>query len=435
MERTPAYLAALASSAVPGLDPVTVEALLRTPEHHFDVVFVMDAQDRRWVVRAPRDEAAAARMDQGFALLTLLGRRLPFAVPSPRGFTALKEGGRAAVYPFLAGRSLDLTALPPGPGPAGELGRAIAAIHNTDPRLFEEAGAEVYDADVYRLRRLADLDRAAGTGRVPRALLARWEQALEDASLWRFAATPVHGALDGEDVLMVFDGEELTGARVKAVLGWEDAKVADPADDFAQILALAPPEAMDTVLEAYAHSRVERPDPNLLVRARLAGELGQLAAFISAVGRDDAAATEVLTTQLRRLEAEIQSAAPDDYHRTSLAPVRPRTRPTPVPAIEPDEAAADLEDDVRPPAGEDDLHEEGHHEAPIHDSAPATPLDGATDEADVLDEEFVSEATQEIVVEAEPAHDGGEAGPAGDDGAAAATHHIRRRDPAEGERG
>lgn len=348
MERTPAYLAALASSAVPGLDPVTVEALLRTPDQHFDVAFVVDAQDRRWVVRAPRDEAAAARMDQGFALLTLLGRRLPYAVPSPRGFIGLKEGGRAAIYPYLAGRSLDLTALPPGPGPAGELGRAIAAIHNTDPRLFEEAGAEVYDADVYRLRRLADLDRAAGTGKVPRALLARWEQALEDVSLWRFAATPVHGGLDGDDVLMVFDGDELSGARVKAVLGWEDAKVADPADDFAQILALAPPEATDTVLEAYAHSRVERPDANLLVRARLAGELGQLAAFISAVARGDAAATEVLATQLRRLEAEVHADASDDYRRTSLAPVQPRSRPTPPPALETDEEVDDIEDDVHP---------------------------------------------------------------------------------------
>ena len=128
---------------------------------------------------------------------------------------------------------------------------------------------------------------------------------------------------------------------------------------------------MDTVLEAYAHSRVERPDPNLLVRARLAGELGQLAAFISAVGRDDTAAIEVLTTQLRRLEAEVQSAAPDDYHRTSLAPVRPRSRPTPVPVIDPDEATADLEDDVHPPAGEDDLHEEGPPAGQAHDAAAA----------------------------------------------------------------
>ena len=167
MDRSPAFLAALASAAVPGLHPVSVEALPSTPDQSFDVGFVEDAEHRRWVVRAPRSDVAGAEMDLTVALLGLLARRLPFAVPAPKGFVELKEGGRAAVYPYLPGRNLDFAELPAGPGIAAELGRAIAALHNTDLALFDEAGLPWYDADAYRSRRLADLDRAAQTGRVP----------------------------------------------------------------------------------------------------------------------------------------------------------------------------------------------------------------------------------------------------------------------------
>jgi aminoglycoside phosphotransferase (APT) family kinase protein len=178
VDRSPAFLAALASAAVPGLDPVGVEALPSTPDQSFDVGFVRDGEGRRWVVRAPRSEVAGAEMDRTVALLGLLGRRLPFAVPAPKGFVALEGGGRAVVYPYLPGHSLDFAALPAGPGLAAELGRAVAALHNTDPAVFEEAGLPSYDADAYRTRRLVELDRAAETGRVPTALLTRWEEAL-----------------------------------------------------------------------------------------------------------------------------------------------------------------------------------------------------------------------------------------------------------------
>jgi macrolide phosphotransferase len=344
VDRSPAFLAALASAAVPGLDPVSVEALPSTPDQSFDVAFVQDAEHRRWVVRAPRTDVAGAEMDRTVALLGLLGRRLPFAVPSPKGFVALSEGGRAAVYPYLPGHNLDYAELPPGPGIAAELGRAVAALHNTDPAVFEEAGLPSYDADAYRTRRLAELDRAAETGRVPTSLLTRWEKALEDVTLWRFAPTPTHGDLTGDQVLAVFtDESDASTGTVRAMTGWEDAKVADPADDFAALVADARPEAVETVLEAYAHARVERPDPNLLVRARLVAELGLLAALMRGLAQSDVGAVEVLTTQLRRLDDAVHSdQEDDDYRRTSLTPVGIRRRTARPPALVVDEEDEDL---------------------------------------------------------------------------------------------
>ena len=164
------------SAAVPGLDPVSVEAL---PEHRRPEL----RRRLRAGRRAPALGGAGAANRRGRRRDGPHGRparpaRATAAVrgAGPKGFVALAEGGRAAVYPYLPGHNLDYRrAARPGPGIAAELGRAIAALHNANPAVYEEAGLPSYDADAYRSRRLADLDRAAETGRVPTTLLTRWE--------------------------------------------------------------------------------------------------------------------------------------------------------------------------------------------------------------------------------------------------------------------
>jgi aminoglycoside phosphotransferase (APT) family kinase protein len=361
VDRSPLFLAALASAAVPGLDPASVEAVPSEPGQQFDVAFVQDTQHRRWVVRAPRTQAAGAQMDVTVALLGLLARRLPFSVPTPKGFAALKEGGRAAVYPYLPGQNVDFAELPPGPGLAAELGRAIAALHNADHGLFEEAGLPAYDADTYRTRRLSELDRAAGTGQVPTGLLTRWERALEDVTLWRFAPTPTHGDLTGDQVLVVFDddGDVATG-RIKAFTGWEDAKVADPADDFFALATQASPAAVETVIEAYAHARSERPDAHLLTRARLCAEMRTLSDLMAAVASGDRLQVERHAAALRRLDDRVheEGVESSDYHRPGLQPARPSRRVVHPPTVVEDEPD---DEDVEPlfPPGAEDATEHG----------------------------------------------------------------------------
>jgi macrolide phosphotransferase len=321
--RTPLALAALASAAVQGLDPATVKGVAHRPGRQFEVAFVEDTQHRRWVVRAPQTAAAGAQMDGSVALLGALARRLPFAVPAPKGFVALKGGGRAMVYPYIAGRPLDFAHLPAGPGIAAELGRALAALHNLDLSLCEEAGLTSYDPDTYRTRRLSDLDRAATTGHVPAGLLSRWERALEDVSLWRFAPTATHGDLTGHEVLALFDSEDdAASGHIRGLTGWENAKVADPADDFATLVTQASPAAFDSVLEAYAHARLDRPDQYLERRARLAGELKLVSELLSAVSSDSKKGIEVCADRLRRLDAKTF----DDLDDELVAPA-PRAVP------------------------------------------------------------------------------------------------------------
>ncbi|PRY15125.1 phosphotransferase [Kineococcus rhizosphaerae] len=267
--RSPRVLAALATAAVRGLD-VVAAGPADADGADFDVAVVVDDGGGRFVVRTPRRAAAAAALDTEMdllrGLLKDLAAPLPFAVPEVVGTLALPDGGRCVVHPELPGHPLDPGDLRPGPGLAASLGVGLAALHRVDAAVFTEAGVPVYDAEEYRRRRLSELDRAAGTGHVPPRLLTRWEALMEDVTHWRFAATPVHGDLVGEHVRT--DGATLTG-----ITGWVDAKVADPADDFAWLAVGADPDALESVLEAYAHALPEPPDPDLLLRARLAGEL------------------------------------------------------------------------------------------------------------------------------------------------------------------
>lgn len=384
MDRSPLFLAALASAAVPGLDPASVEALPSEPGQQFDVAFVQDTQHRRWVIRAPRTKAAGAQMDVTVALLGLLARRLQFSVPTPKGFVALKEGGRAAIYPYLAGQNIDFASLPPGPGLAAELGRAVAALHNVDHGLFEEAGLPAYDADTYRTRRLSELDRAAATGQVPTRLLSRWERALEDVTLWRFAPTPTHGDLTGDQVLAVFDDEsDAASGRIRALTGWEDAKVADPADDFAALVTQASPEAFETVLEAYSHARVERPDKHLPARARLAAEMRQLSVLMAARAAGDRVLVERLVAALRRLDDRVQAEADaaDDYRRTSPSPTRSADPVLVPPTLDSDGEDDDVEVMFAKTAEQEHPARQGSHVfVPADDDAdPAASRDGTED--------------------------------------------------------
>ena len=302
--RSPLFLAALASAAVPGLDPVSVEGVRTKVGGAFDLAFLTDDQDRRWVVKAPRTQVAGAELEAVVALGAVLGRRLDLAMPMVRGQVPVPEG-RGIVYLRLPGRPVDFAALPPGDLASG-VGRALAHIHNVDLSLFEEAGRPAYDAESHRRRQLSELDRAAATGHVPTNLLTRWEQRLEDISLWRFKPTAVHGSFAGEHVLVSFRDEDRADAgEVRGVLGWEQSRIGDPADDFADLVGSAAPEALDMVLSAYAQSRVEHPDGNLLARARLAAEMTPMRVLLRALATSARELVEDAAESLRALDERV----------------------------------------------------------------------------------------------------------------------------------
>lgn len=301
MPRSSLALAALASAAVAGLRPVGVRSPATTGSD-FDVAVVTDDQNRHWTVRSPQRAAAGAQLESELLLLKALGdpsrAGLPFSVPQPAGTATLPEGGRCVVYPYLPGAPLHPGELAPGPGLAARLGTALAALHDVPRSVVEEAGLPVYEAPEYRERRMAELDRAAGTGHVPARLLTRWEKALEDVGRWRFQSCVVHGDLVAEHVL-VDDG------HVVGVIDWGEARVADPADDLAWVAVGADESALDSVLESYSVGRHDQPDRHLATRARLAGELAIARWLLHGVRVDDSSVVDDAVQMLQDLDADV----------------------------------------------------------------------------------------------------------------------------------
>ncbi|WP_426562178.1 macrolide 2'-phosphotransferase [Angustibacter sp. McL0619] len=297
MTRTALQLAALASAAVPGLDPVSV-APPEIDGMDFDVAVVTDDQQRRWVVRAPRRTAAAVTADTESRLLPLLGRHLPVPVPQPAGRAALPEGGSCLVYAYLPGRPVDPAELTGGSALAAEVGRAIAALHDLEPALLEDAGLASYTADEYRRRRLDEVDRAAQSGHVPAALLTRWEKGLEDVARWHFVPTVVHGDLAPEHVLV-------DGGTLSAIIDWGDACVADPADDLAWVVSALDPAGADTVVEAYAMGRGQQPDRHLAQRAELVAELALARWLMGGLAAEDTSVVDRAAAAMRDLALRV----------------------------------------------------------------------------------------------------------------------------------
>ncbi|GAA4417033.1 hypothetical protein GCM10023169_12690 [Georgenia halophila] len=370
MVRSALALAALATTAVPGLDVVATRPPQATSSE-YQTTGLLDAGGRSWVVRAPLTTAAGAALEGEVALLSQLVRevdegRLPFDVARPVGFAELPEGGRAMVHRALVGRPLELEELTAGPGLSAALGRAIAAFHELDAAVIADAGLPVYDPDAYRKRRLAEVDEAARTGRVPAALLNRWEHALEDVKLWRFRPTPVHGDLAPEHVLV-------TDGRVSAMLGLTDAHVGDPAEDLAWLQASAPEESLDAIEEAYALARTESADETLMERALLVSELALARWLLHGVRTGEATVVEDATEMLHQLADEVTDAP--EIGAREPAPgwaYEPDETDAAGQIDEPDEAVGDDPEADDPDAEQPDTEPDGD-DAPVEpDSAGAT---------------------------------------------------------------
>lgn len=365
--RSPLLLAALADAAVPGILPIKVEGLPVPAGDLYQSAHVTGHDGTVWLVRSALTGAAGAELAASDALVQLLAKRVDFGVPRVEGSARPKEGPAVAVYARPRGKTLEWRSLAGRSAAARSLGQTLAQLHGVDPRVVEEAGLASYDAETYRQRLRADVDRAAATRRVPESLLARWREALDTPALWRFSTTVTHGPLRGGDVL-VDDGE------VSAISGWEHAGVADPARDFALLWNAAPQQAFDTVFESYAAARAERPDPNLERRIRLMGELEFAHALLASRTMGDDARVERHAAALEDLAGELEGD-------TSLLPPARRGGTAPIemtPPLDP----ADIEV-VDAGAGDDDATVEipvqlaGAVGEPRPEPVGATRLDGA----------------------------------------------------------
>ncbi|WP_427018702.1 phosphotransferase [Pseudarthrobacter sp. P1] len=298
---TPIELAAVASAAVPGLN-LTACAADYDDATDFESALLVDSDGRRWRVRSPKHAEASTRLETELAVLRAFSpavrAELPFLMPTVAG-TVRKGELSTFVYSHLAGHPRSVESLASGGAAvARELGAAIAAIHDLPPALVSGADLPSYTANEFRQRKLNELDQAATTGKIPAALLRRWEHALEDVALWRFSPAVVHGDLHEDNIL-------LEGTRVMAVIGWTDLRVGDPADDFAWLVAVNDHAFVDKVQEAYSAARKDAPDRHLLRRAALSAEFALAQWLVKGVATDNPSMVAEAEGMLRALEHDI----------------------------------------------------------------------------------------------------------------------------------
>ncbi|KQR03271.1 aminoglycoside phosphotransferase [Arthrobacter sp. Leaf141] len=301
MRRKPIELAAIATAAVPGLTPTAVSAAPDDPAD-FDSALLLDSEGKRWRVRSPRHAEASARLETEFLVLRAFApgirAELPFLMPTVAGSVRLGTL-TTFVYSHLAGNNRSIEDLTAGPDSlAREVGAALAAIHDLPRALVSNADLPSYTPNEFRQRRLNELDQAATTGKIPSALLRRWEHAMEDVSLWRFNPCVVHGDLH-EDNLLV------EGPRVTAVTGWTDLRIGDPADDFAWLVASNEQDFVAAVLAGYTAGRRDTPDQHLLRRAALSAEFALAQYLVKGIAAGDTAMVAEAESMLETLASDI----------------------------------------------------------------------------------------------------------------------------------
>jgi len=268
MARSPLTLAALATSAVAGLDITAARRLGNGAPGSFEQA-VLDSRDgKQLLIRVPRSQAAESRASAELialrALSTGIRGRLPFAVNTVLGQVPVGST-RAIVVDYLPGTPVSFNDLRAGEGISGSVGRAIAAIHALPTGFVADAGLPVVRPLDALSESVATMDQSVATGLVPAALVARWEHATEDPALWQFAPTVINGSITGDSVLR-------DESKVTAIVGWNTLSVGDPARDLAWVLGATAVDATDSVFDAYNQSRGST-DRQVKKRAMLYAEL------------------------------------------------------------------------------------------------------------------------------------------------------------------
>ncbi|GAA2081818.1 hypothetical protein GCM10009840_17210 [Pseudolysinimonas kribbensis] len=311
MARSALTLAALATSAVAGLDVVGVQGFGSSGGGDFDAALLTGRDGRHWIVRVPRSERAEAEQSADLvalrALSTGVRARLPFSVSSFAG-QAPVAGTRAVVSEFVYGTKVPLASLDAELG--ASIGRAIGAIHALPTSVVTDAGLPVHSAADGHRAALALIDRAGATGLVPAALLQRWREAGTDAGLWQYTPVVINGSL-ASDAFLSAEG------AVTGVIDWHGLRVGDPALDL-QWLVGAAEDTVDAAFDAYAAARGPL-DLRLRQRAALVAELE--------VARWLLHGTEVRATDIVDDAVEMMSRLVDDVHADASHPISPDTAP------------------------------------------------------------------------------------------------------------
>lgn len=376
MSRSPLTLAALATSAIPGLNVVSAALHTAGSTGRYDSAVIIGDDGSHYIIRVPQTPAAYRLLEAELKSLSALSAgirtRLPFAVPSEAG--RVDVGGLSAlVYTYVPGVLIDVTRLSPTDGLSTSIGEGLAALHALPTGFVDDYGLPHESPEAVRESVRQLLVRAEASRLIPPSLLERWTGALDDDPLWEFAPTVVHGDLDDQCVLVEHH-------RVSGVLSWAQLRISDPALDLAWLIHAAPVAAIDSVFAAYARDLQEGSSVMLRRRATLHAELHVARWLLHGVDTNDAAIVDDAKGMLDGLADTVL----DDY-QLALTDVVFEAERDQHPDEDPEPVAIELKIETEAEPQQVDRHE-GADEAPEPDGAEPAVRSGAEPEVVIIEE-------------------------------------------------
>ena len=382
MGKSPLILAALAADAVRNLKIVKAAGHSNDGEGRFDSAILTDADGAHYIARIPTSPSAGTDLEVELRVLRTLNslpNKLPFEIPAALGETRSNLGERLVVFKLVYGNAIDPNRVSPSGSLAHSIAASLAALHSVNPDVVVANGFSAYSvAENLRLR-VAELDRAAQTGRVPAILLSRWENALEDSTLWRYQPSVIHGALSGHSVFEA-------GGEVAGIVDWHRLELNDPAFDLSWLVPDIDHELLDSVVFNYQLAR-NTGDTRIAQRAIFYAEFAHLQYLLHGVTMRDSYAIDSASNTLQGLaeQAEEGLLAPltDSQAEALLTPV------------------ADVIDFVERTTGSMPVIAS----EPEDDGTPFWLSSSQDAAANSLDEQQVSDATDQIYVTEESGND------------------------------
>ncbi len=300
MASSPLILAALAKAALPSAKFKQAKALPREGREPINSALLTDSDGIQYIVRESRNAKGNLKLATETQCIRAVkgAGSLPFRVPNLVSESTTPEGKTLQILEFVYGGITEIESLGANDPMLRQVGLAIAAIHGLSIDKIRQSGLPEFSATETRESRIADLDRAAATGRIPAALLQRWETALEDLDLFRFQPTVVHGNLNSGSILEL-DGE------VSGVTNWSDLHIGDPAEDFGVFASNSDSDVLDAVKFAYFERR-DDVDANLAQRATLYSELAIASYLVSSLAEGRAEDAEWAIGELEIISSMAQ---------------------------------------------------------------------------------------------------------------------------------
>jgi macrolide phosphotransferase len=253
MSLSPDAVLALARRHGLALDPTTLH--LDESGLDFQVAIAQTQDGASWLLRIPRrpDVLTSAQREQ--TVLNLVRPSLPVQVPNWQIHTT-----ELIAYPLLRGKpagtidpeqqayrwEIDANNLPNAY--LQSLGGALAALHRIEPGVLAKAGLATPSIAAIRTAWSERMARVKQVYPVNPQRWERWQRWLDNDTLWPEHTALIHGDLHPGHILV---DEQ---AQVTSFIDWTEARVDDPALDFAAHYRVFGRSSLGALLRHYRQS-------------------------------------------------------------------------------------------------------------------------------------------------------------------------------------